>query len=83
MQEQLKKKLKMWAIIGVLILIACVGVSKIVSVNNTVNGRELPIYSVETDEKKVALSFEADWGTVIGGSGSNLILEKKQGSCYP
>ena len=62
MKEKLKRKLKMWAIIGILILIACVGVSKIVSVNNTVNGKELPIYSVETDEKKVALSFDAAWG---------------------
>lgn len=25
--------------------------------------RELPIYSVETDEKKVAISFDAAWGT--------------------
>ena len=25
-------------------------------------GKELPIYSVETDEKKVALSFDAAWG---------------------
>lgn len=28
----------------------------------TVNGKELPIYSVETDEKVVALSFDAAWG---------------------
>ena len=62
MQEKLKQKLKMWAIFGVLILIACVGVSKTVSVDNTVNGKELPIYSVETDEKRVALSFDAAWG---------------------
>ena len=62
MKEKLKQKLKNWAIIGILILIACVGVSKIVSVDNTVNGKELPIYSVETDEKKVALSFDAAWG---------------------
>ena len=67
MKEKLKQKLKMWAIIGILILIACVGVSKIVSVNNTVNGRELPIYSVETEEKKVALSFDAAWGTSCSG----------------
>ena len=39
-----------------------VGVSEAVSVGNTVNGRELPIYSVETPEKKVALSFDAAWG---------------------
>ena len=62
MMEKLKRKLKMWAIFGVLILVACVGVSKTVAVTNTVNGKELPIYSVETDEKKVALSFDAAWG---------------------
>lgn len=33
-----------------------------VSVSNSVNGRELPIYCVETDEPKVALSFDAAWG---------------------
>ena len=33
-----------------------------ITVNNTVNGRELPIYCVQTDEKKVALSFDAAWG---------------------
>ena len=62
MMEKLKQKLKMWAVCGVLLLAACVGVSKIVTVTNTVNGKELPIYSVETDEKKVALSFDAAWG---------------------
>ncbi len=38
------------------------GVPKAVTVSNTVNGRELPIYSVETPDKKVALSFDAAWG---------------------
>ncbi len=33
-----------------------------ITVSNTVNGRELPIYCVQTDEKKVALSFDAAWG---------------------
>lgn len=37
-------------------------VSGFVSVSSNVNGRELPIYCVETDEKKVALSFDAAWG---------------------
>lgn len=32
------------------------------TVSNTVNGRELPIYCVETDKKQVALSFDAAWG---------------------
>ena len=62
MKEKLKRKIKMWAVCGALILATCVGVSEVVTVTNTVNGKELPIYSVETDEKKVALSFDAAWG---------------------
>lgn len=37
-------------------------IASLVSVSNNVNGRELPIYSVETDEKNVALTFDAAWG---------------------
>lgn len=37
-------------------------VSGYVSVSSNVNGRELPIYCVETEEKKVGLSFDAAWG---------------------
>ena len=33
-----------------------------ISVSNSVNGKELPIYCVETDEPKIALSFDAAWG---------------------
>lgn len=33
-----------------------------ITVSNTVGGRELPIYCVETDKKQVALSFDAAWG---------------------
>lgn len=33
-----------------------------VSVSNSVNGKELPIYCVETNESKVALTFDAAWG---------------------
>ena len=32
------------------------------TVSNSVDGRELPIYCVETPEKKIALSFDAAWG---------------------
>lgn len=62
MKEKLKQKIKMWLICGAILTATCVGVSKTVTVTNTVNGKELPIYSVETDEKKVALSFDAAWG---------------------
>ena len=50
-----------------LILGLTLGVSKVVTVCNNVNGKELPIYSVETDEKKVALSFDAAGGNVRYG----------------
>ena len=33
------------------------GAVREISVSNTVNGRELPIYSVETEAKQVALSL--------------------------
>ena len=33
--------------------------SSLARVTANVSGRELPIYSVETEEKKVALSFDA------------------------
>lgn len=36
--------------------------SQNVSVSNSVNGKELPVYCVETSEKKIALTFDAAWG---------------------
>ena len=33
-----------------------------ISVSNTVNGKELPIYCVDTQEPKIAISFDAAWG---------------------
>lgn len=42
------------------------GISKIlpdsITVSNTVGGRELPIYCVETEKPQIALSFDAAWG---------------------
>ena len=35
---------------------------EVISVSNSVDGRELPIYCVDTNENKVALSFDAAWG---------------------
>ena len=31
----------------------------LISVHSTVNGRELPIYNVQTDEPKISISFDA------------------------
>ena len=39
-----------------------VTVSTTVTVSNSVSGKELPIYCVETKEPKIALTFDAAWG---------------------
>lgn len=31
-------------------------------VNNNINGRELPVYRVQRDDNKIAISFDAAWG---------------------
>ncbi len=51
-------------LLGVTAFVKCVTtfVPEAISVSSTINGRELPIYCVETDEKKIALSFDAAWG---------------------
>ena len=33
--------------------------------NSSYGDRELPIYCVDTKEKKIALSFDAAWGNII------------------
>jgi hypothetical protein len=48
-------------------LFACVvflsnEVTSAIATSATVGDRELPIYCVDTEEKKVALSFDAAWG---------------------
>ncbi len=51
------------AVLAVLaVVLALQAKTDIISVSNTVNGRELPIYCVDTEEKKVAISFDAAWG---------------------
>lgn len=35
---------------------------KSMTVSNSVDGRKLPIYCVDTPEKKIAISFDAAWG---------------------
>jgi len=44
------------------VVLAIQAKTEFIAVSNTVNGRELPIYCVDTDEKKVAISFDAAWG---------------------
>ena len=60
----------MQAVMSLAFLLATValvqGISKVlpdsITVSNTVNGRELPIYCVETEKPQIALSFDAAWG---------------------
>lgn len=60
---------KRWRNYGIAILVLIISITGsykyvegYVTVSSNVNGRELPIYSVDTEEKKVALSFDAAWG---------------------
>lgn len=66
MKEDRKRRWRNYGIVVLALMIALTGsykyVESYVTVSSNVNGRELPIYSVETDEKKVALSFDAAWG---------------------
>lgn len=48
-----------------------------VTVSNSVNGRQLPIYCVDTTEKKIALTFDAAWGNE--DTGQILEILKKHG----
>lgn len=65
MKEDRRRKWRNYGIVALALMIVLTGsykyVESYVTVSSNVNGRELPIYSVETDEKKVALSFDAAW----------------------
>lgn len=66
MKEEKKRKWKTRSVLALVLTVALAGsykyISGYVTVSSNVNGRELPIYSVDTKEKKVALSFDAAWG---------------------
>lgn len=49
------------ALTFMLIIGAVTYLPQIVSVSTNVGGRELPIYSVDTDKPQIALSFDAAW----------------------
>ena len=42
-----------------------VGVRGTKAVQTSATKRELPIYNVKTDEKRIAISFDAAWGNAI------------------
>lgn len=58
-------KIKLTALlvcVCVLIIGAFVYLPSVVSVSSSVNGRDLPIYCVQTDNPQIALTFDAAWG---------------------
>lgn len=57
-----RKGIGILGLLGMILAAVCLGNYESSRVDNQVNGRKLPIYSVETEEKKVALSFDAAWG---------------------
>lgn len=61
MQEKESGRWKRYGTLTLVLMIALMGSFKYLSgfqtVSSNVNGRELPIYSVETDEKKAALTL--------------------------
>ncbi|KMZ53742.1 polysaccharide deacetylase family protein [Dorea sp. D27] len=66
MKQETVKRVKNYVVLVLVTAVAIAGsyqyVSQYVKVSSNVNGRELPIYSVDTQEKKVALTFDAAWG---------------------
>ncbi|MBE5878020.1 MAG: polysaccharide deacetylase family protein [Lachnospiraceae bacterium] len=48
--------------LAVIVLVSLVGAKRVVAVSQTVGNRELPIYCVQTEEKKISLTFDAAWG---------------------
>lgn len=66
MKEDKKRRWRNRGILVLALVLAFAGsyryVAGYVAVSSNVNGRELPIYCVDTDKKKVALSFDAAWG---------------------
>ena len=61
--QETMKKTALWISALFIVFAAFIHIPRTAAVSsNTVDGRELPIYCVETPEKKVALSFDAAWG---------------------
>ena len=50
--------------LAVVVITAFMGAKQIVTTSSTVGDRELPIYCVETEEKKIALTFDAAWADI-------------------
>lgn len=60
--KKISKSILLWLVVTAIIVYVVRCVPEEISVSNNVGGRELPIYCVDTQEKKIALSFDAAWG---------------------
>lgn len=69
-KENFRQEVMLRAVMSIAFILTTIaliqGIAKVlpesVTVSNTVNGRELPIYCVQTDKPQIALSFDAAWG---------------------
>jgi hypothetical protein len=64
-QDKLRFFIKTGVVVLSFLVLMFLGIKYIpaaISVSNSANSRELPIYCVNEDENKVALSFDAAWG---------------------
>lgn len=56
------KRMAAWMIMALLVISAIRYVPEVVTVSTSVDGRELPIYCVDTEKPQIALSFDAACG---------------------
>lgn len=69
-KENFRQEVMLRAVMSVAFILTTIaliqGIAKVlpesITVSNTVNGRELPIYCVQTEKPQIALSFDAAWG---------------------
>ena len=52
-------------------------IPKLVSVSSSVNGRDLPIYCVQTDKPQIALTFDAAWGDEDTGGRVTVLTDEE------
>ena len=62
MLKERVKRMAAWMVMAVLVISAIRYVPAVVTVSTSVDGRELPIYCVDTEKPQIALSFDAACG---------------------
>ena len=62
MLKERVKRMAAWMVMAVLVISAIRYVPEVVTVSTSVDGRELPIYCVDTEKPLIALRFDAACG---------------------